>query len=554
LTTDQAESDGPADDLEVLDLPEARRRIAALLQANQPLPDDLHERTLRLELEANPFDINLTTSLISLLCRLGRPPLPDLLSDWAKGVAESATTAIDELQREAVRHAETGDISRDYACLWQMVVRYRHSARGWAEFARRFAERREWTSCRLALSRSLACPHPDTATAQSILAALAVLALNEQVDGLDWRDWIDRLPNNLAAHPAVANLMLWTGNLARAVSLLPSLASREPPEADSWIAAANIAYEQENWADAFQYWRRAFDADLHRTLRSAIVDYSSRFARVLEITGGADELADWLTAEWERHRGVNLIPPLWCPESEGRARKLRDKAMERGLPSILLAAQGKSASASVGNLFSSGFLLAPAVYSLIDQSIVAPWLADYLRGGACYTTHLNPTERNIALLAAGGAKTIIVHVRDPRQYAISVAGHILKYPMEMLPSTRLSGSLHESVAAIAATWSEDAVGWIDGWVSARDKLPIEFTTFEEFVRDRDSFVERCLSLYGGDRQYFDRNLALREHEGIDYHRRSGRIDEWRELLTAEQVDRINRMIPDRLWNLFGWEP
>ena len=64
--------------------------------------------------------------------------------------------------------------------------------------------------------------------------------------------------------------------------------------------------------------------------------------------------------------------------------------MERGLPSILLAAQGKSASASVGNLFSSGFLLAPAVYSLIDQSIVAPWLADYLRGGACYTTHLNP--------------------------------------------------------------------------------------------------------------------------------------------------------------------
>ena len=59
---------------------------------------------------------------------------------------------------------------------------------------------------------------------------------------------------------------------------------------------------------------------------------------------------------------------------------------------------------------------------------------------------------------------------------------------------------------------------------------------------------------GGDRQYFDRNLALREHEGIDYHRRSGRIDEWRELLTAEQVDRINRMIPDRLWNLFGWEP
>jgi hypothetical protein len=96
--------------------------------------------------------------------------------------------------------------------------------------------------------------------------------------------------------------------------------------------------------------------------------------------------------------------------------------------------------------------------------------------------------------------------------------------------------------------------WIDGWVGAQGRLNIEFTTFEDFVRDRDAFIERCLSLYGGDRRYFDREAALQEHAGTDYHRRSGRIDEWRELLTAGQIEQINRQIPDRLWNLFGWEP
>ena len=95
---------------------------------------------------------------------------------------------------------------------------------------------------------------------------------------------------------------------------------------------------------------------------------------------------------------------------------------------------------------------------------------------------------------------------------------------------------------------------MDGWVKARSSLNIAFTTFEEFVSDRDAFIDRILSLYSGDRRYFDRELALREHAGVDYHRRSGRTDEWREILTPEQIEQINRQIPDQFWQLFGWVP
>ena len=553
--TGNPKSDDLPASLGLLDLAETRRRIAELLQDNQPLPDDLHDTALRLELAAAPFDRTLTRARIALLDRLGRPPVPELSYAEVDSESEPVPPAIERLLEEAAQHAKAGDIYGDYACLWQIVVRHPQSARGWAEYARRFAQRRDWANCRLALSKALAWPgRPDIATALAILAALRKLAISQQLAKVDWRAWTKRLPDELDTHPLVADLMLWTGSLKRATALLPSLIHERQSDAERCIVAANIMYEQENWAEAYQYWREAFEIDLPRTLRSVVVDHSARLSQILNKTDRSDELADWISAQWQDHEGVNLIPPLGSPESEQAARGIRERAMERGLPSVLFVPQAKSASASVANLLASGFDLAPVVYSLITCRVIAPWLADYLRGGACYVTHLMPSERNIALLAAGGVPNVIIHVRDPRQLLVSAAGHIQKYAADTPPSLRSSAGLQHIAGAIIDQQCAWDIDWIDGWVKARSTLNIAFTTFEEFVRDRDSFVDRILSLYGGDRQYFNRDLALQEHAGIDYHRRSGRTDEWREILKPEQIEQINRMIPDRLWTLFGWVP
>lgn len=45
-----------------------------------------------------------------------------------------------------------------------------------------------------------------------------------------------------------------------------------------------------------------------------------------------------------------------------------------------------------------------------------------------------------------------------------------------------------------------------------------------------------------------------EHAWVDDHRRVGRIDEWRAVLTPRQIALINRLNPDRPWDIFGWEP
>jgi hypothetical protein len=91
-------------------------------------------------------------------------------------------------------------------------------------------------------------------------------------------------------------------------------------------------------------------------------------------------------------------------------------------------------------------------------------------------------------------------------------------------------------------------------VKAREKLTVNFTTFEDFVRDREGFLDRILSYYGGDTRFFDRERAFTEQPGTDYHRRRGLIDEWKDVLTREQIEHVNSLIPNEFWNLFGWEP
>src|SRR5262249_6147719 len=78
--------------------------------------------------------------------------------------------------------------------------------------------------------------------------------------------------------------------------------------------------------------------------------------------------------------------------------------------------------------------------------------------------------------------------------------------------------------------------------------------FKEFVEDRGKFIDRLVALYGGDTRYFNRDAALRESPGTDFHRRRGEIDEWRRRLDVGQIERINAQIPDRFWSIFGWSP
>ncbi len=233
---------------------------------------------------------------------------------------------------------------------------------------------------------------------------------------------------------------------------------------------------------------------------------------------------------------------------------LREKNINAGLPSIIIVPQGKSASVSVSAIFASGFSLPSVCYSLVNLDIIDSWVADYARGGACYATHLIPSTEKVAQIKRAGINKMIVHVRDPRQALVSIVHHLDRYPDQM-PGTRrrvAQGRTVSERAQHAMKSYQDSIRWISGWADAEDEIEILFSTHEQFVQDRDAFIDRYLDFYGADRKYFSHKDAIGQHAGIDYHFRSGSTDEWQHVLEPAFADQISAMLPERLKAKFGW--
>lgn len=531
-----------------------QRFVTAILDRSGALPDGLQERALRLQLNENPHDFDLTYSLIALLCRLGRPPIPDQIGAMPAQGAYADKELINLLQL-ADQYACKGDTFGVYAALWQIVVRFPGNVRGWAEFSRAFANRAEWGHCRLALRRVFA-QRGDITTVDVSLQALGTLAESKELGDLPWREWV-RANVECETTPGAVQLWFRAGDPARAATLSPKIIDRHPQRADAWLSAAKVEFEFDRLENCYDFLRRALKLDSRFVLQALIRDFSSQFSSTVKELGKEDELADWLSG-LSGSDDINLIPPLPNPESLRATRRQRSIAIDRGLPSALLITQPKSGSVSVGNIFSSGFQLPTALYSIVRVRVVASWLQNFLLGGASYVTHLQPTDRNIELLHGGGAKNVIVHVRDPRQQIISLIHHHRRYPDQLRRSNREKFVRDDEEAIFRfmmdETFIPNTIRWIDSWYKARSKLNLKFTTFEEFVRDRSRFTERIIAFYGGDARYFDPANAFTEHPGIDYHKRLGSIDEWQQVLNRKQIDEVNRAIPNHFWSAFGWTP
>ena len=535
------------------DLRLVQHAVALFVRDRNPEPDALQEHGLRLELMERPHDLKLCYSLIALLLRTGRPPLPSMAVKRSNPAYD--LVGLEELLKMGAEYARAGETLYLYATLWQACVRYPHAMRGWAEFARALADRGEWDSCKIAAQHVLDSDAGDEPTVIATLMALSALAANGKIDSLGWAAWVEQLPPPLNSHPLIAKIHLSVGYRVKAFSFLRDTMRAWPNEPETAMVASVNACEIDQPQLAYDYIRRAFELDPMAALRAFVEDFGWRFANIVYGLNKQDELAEYISGLSDRYENLNVIPHRSTPESKLLMQRARLSALDRGLPSVFLVTQGQCASVSVGRIFCSGFELPSILYSLVGLRVISPWLQDYLRGGACYVTHLTSSPRNVELLAAGGVKRVIVHTRDPRQWVISATEHARVYASSAPPAVRerraagLSSGLNFTIESLPLI-----IGWIKGWIKARESLMVDFTTFEEFVRDRDKFLDRILSLYGGDIRYFDRKKAFQEQAGIDYHRRAGRTDEWRAVLTRKQIQRINDLIPNDFWHLFGWQP
>jgi hypothetical protein len=312
-----------------------------------------------------------------------------------------------------------------------------------------------------------------------------------------------------------------------------------------------VAHREQNYGTAYRLLVTALNAEPDIAYRYFITRASAAVTNVVRRTGKSRELVAWLNQAIETHPNINL---LCNDQSEvGSALKLREANIRKGLPSVAVVTMGKAASVFVGNLFSSGFNLPCFAYSLAVLEVIESWAKDFARGGACYTTHLDPLERSVARLRRAGVDKVVVHVRDPRQRLLSMIHHVLRYDVNsrLKNSGFAERSMDERVEDMMDSYLR-SIEWLQGWAAAEKELNILFSTFEELAADRDAFVRRYLEFYGAPMDYFNSAHALTMHDNIDYHFRSGRTDEWREVFSPHTADRLSALLPASLKQRFGW--
>jgi len=365
------------------------------------------------------------------------------------------------------------------------------------------------------------------------------------------------LPVDIAVR--VACKLMVDGDLVRARKLFEDVRISAPEHPSALTMLGSIAYQQGHEALGDAY------VDQALACLSALLDRQSP----PDDAGTVAPMVNLLLARGRRQEAEAMAGRLRLPFNPIRADhaghdRRRRQARARHLPGILLVTLPKTASESLWNAVCAGLSL-PQVHlalGLFPDCCVLPYRAhDFRQGGLCAKDHIMPSDHNLASLAEAGIDRIIVHLRDPRQIALSwahfvhsdVAARMLAPIWRRIvpPQSVLQAGL-----AAVIDWSIDrfiplAVEFTQDWLAvARDKrLKLLFTSFEDYAAAPEAVMAKILRHYGLTSADLD-GAAAAGAEVV--HWRRGEHDEWRRMFSRRQQRHAASLIPDTLAGEFGW--
>ncbi|MBF0523084.1 MAG: sulfotransferase domain-containing protein [Candidatus Omnitrophica bacterium] len=228
--------------------------------------------------------------------------------------------------------------------------------------------------------------------------------------------------------------------------------------------------------------------------------------------------------------------------------------MERYLRSVLDIKNDNAQAIAITNWGFPNYVISPPGYAVSNAPIP----------DGINVNHVNASKANLMVLNLV-IDRMIVNVRDPRQALLSWV-HFMNYfryvndvwgVLEggVLPENYFLMSLQEQISwQIENFYLPVTVKWIEGWLNA-DENPefypkILFTNLENVVTNPEAHYKAMFDFYKLDGSKFKSPSQPEFKENS--HMRKGRIDEWREVFTAEQIKISSEMIPERLIKKFGW--
>ena len=220
------------------------------------------------------------------------------------------------------------------------------------------------------------------------------------------------------------------------------------------------------------------------------------------------------------------------------------QAAERGVPSILISAMPRSASASLSATLARSLGIPTMGISkgrFPDYWIAPCWLMLFNLGGAVTHDHFRATPFNLRALRDTGCRDVFVQIRDPRAAAASLIRHqdrSFNLPVSGPARDPFEAHLVERCLASYYPWLED---WLDVAAEERADLRVHWVMFDDVRRDIAATVQTVLDVLG--------YAPVPPIEHVTMHMVRGEDDAWREGLSQSAQQKLWDAMPRRAIDL-----
>lgn len=265
---------------------------------------------------------------------------------------------------------------------------------------------------------------------------------------------------------------------------------------------------------------------------------------------------------------------VWrCPDFHARQRRF----IANGVPGIFLNTQFKSGSVFLKRALNRGLNM-PWLFLFpegVTGTAVPEWWDEFAKGGALSQQHEAFSDTLVDNLKKAPNAKLILHLRDPRQAALS-AVHFYERVIREGPDyarrsliwempegyadwsfeqrADLFLGLAEDIDDSWLTWSrqnfEGQVLWLDRWLEAVEKneIPIDFvvTDYADLVADQSAFFSSLLDQLDIPESMFEFSEVVHRPKKGTAHYRKGDPKEWREAFSARQKAKMQEMMTDRI--------
>lgn len=246
-------------------------------------------------------------------------------------------------------------------------------------------------------------------------------------------------------------------------------------------------------------------------------------------------------------------------------------AISQNIPSFFSSFLPKSGGTFLHNrLINAGAVEIPHhTQSPIDflgcSYLIPSWLRVFLDGGASCHTHFPSMAWNLRIINEVGVQRIWLHLRDPRQAALSAYWHgqgvgqgsgdwetrRLQNEKEARDiRLRRVGDVHRYDKPFDVQIRENFdrfLCWITSWLMASKVLKCDmlFTTYEKMLTDRSAFEKLVLRFHGSEhlRDVFEGEVSPKDRF------RRGLVDEWRTVVDAETCEWMSDRMPQEVLSL-----